>query len=125
MDSILKKIVGRELEPAGKVFKNVVLLKDTPARDFLRKMDVDYGRALGWTCSNCHVVGQFDTDKKNKRIARQMQVLTNYINGTELPKITELDKEYEQVSCAMCHRGTNEPKGTIPVSTGPMPISPR
>ena len=124
VDSILKRIAGREMEPAGKVFKNVLLLKDIPAGDFLRKMDVEYGRSLGWTCGNCHVTGQFDSEKKNKRIARQMQELTNALNVRELPRIKEMDKEYEQVSCAMCHRGTNEPKGAILVLPPP-PSTPR
>jgi Photosynthetic reaction centre cytochrome C subunit len=116
VDSILATIAGRENEPAGRVFKNVTLLKDMPAREFLNTMDTQYGRGLGWTCTNCHVAGKFDDDsKKNKRIARQMQVMQEYINGTSLSSVKELDVEYEKASCVMCHRGANEPKGTMPV----------
>ncbi len=124
VDSILKTIAGRENEPAGRVFKNVLLLKDMPAGEFLRNMDTNYGRGLGWTCSNCHVVGQFDVDtRKNKRIARQMQALNNLINDEQLPKIKELDATYEKVSCVMCHRGDNEPKATMPVPPPPRPTA--
>jgi hypothetical protein len=120
VDSILKVIAGRELQPAGQVFKNVQLLKDMPAGEFVRQMDTNYGRGLGWTCNNCHTIGEFDSDtKKNKRIARQMQEMTLLVNQQELPKVKELDAEYEKVTCVMCHRGSNEPKGTMPVPAGP------
>ena len=120
VDSILASISGRENEPAGNVFKNVKLLRDMPAGEFLRTMDTQYGRGLGWTCANCHVPGKFDDDtKKNKRIARQMQAMQNYINGRSLKRIKELDAEYDEATCAMCHRGSNEPKGTMDVPTLP------
>jgi cytochrome c2 len=120
VDSILATIAGRENQPAGSVFKNVKLLKDMTAAELLRTMDQQYGRGLGWTCANCHVVGKWDEDtKKNKRIARQMQAMQDYVNGTSFSSIKELDAEYEKASCVMCHRGSNEPKGTMPV---PMPV---
>src|SRR4051794_16329683 len=46
VDSILVAIAGRENEPAGTVFKNVKILKDMPAGEFVRNMDVTYGRGL-------------------------------------------------------------------------------
>ena len=116
VDSILATIAGRENEPAGTVFKNVKLLKDMPAGEFLRTMDTQYGRGLGWTCSNCHVAGKFDDDsRKNKRLARQMQAMQDYVNGTSLKGMKELDAEYDKATCVMCHKGSNEPKGTMPV----------
>ncbi len=125
VDSILKTIVGREQEPAGQVFKNVQLLKDMPAGEFLKNMDVNYGRGLGWTCGNCHVLTQFDADtRKNKKIARQMQAMTTLINAEQLPKIKELDATYEKVTCVMCHRGSNEPKATMPMPPAPPASSP-
>lgn len=121
VDSILATISGRENEPAGDVFKNVKLLKAMPAGEFLRTMDTQYGRGLGWTCSNCHVAGKFDEDtKKNKRIARQMQTMQNYVNGRSLAGIKELDADYEKATCMMCHRGTNEPKGAMEVLALPV-----
>lgn len=121
VDSILATIAGRENEPAGSVFKNVKRLKDMPAGEFLRTMDTQYGRGLGWTCSNCHIAGKFDEDtKKNKRIARQMQAMQDYINNRSLAHVKELDAEYDKATCTMCHRGTNEPKGTMDVQALPV-----
>jgi hypothetical protein len=120
VDSILRTIAGRENQPAGKVFKNVVNLKDMPAGEFLRNMDVNYGRGLGWTCNNCHIIGKFDdTSRKNKRIALQMQVMTDLINEKQLTSVKELDEKYDKVSCVMCHRGTNEPKAEMAVPPAP------
>ena len=114
VDSILASIAGRENQPAGSVFKNVKLLKTLTAAEFLRTMDTQYGRGLGWTCSNCHVAGKWDDDtKKNKRIARQMQAMQDYINGTQLASVKELDAEYDKATCVMCHRGANEPRGVM------------
>jgi hypothetical protein len=125
VDSVLASIRGREMEPAGRVFRNVTLLKDMPAGEFVRSMDVQYGRALGWTCNNCHVVGKWDDDsRKNKRIARQMQAMQDYINGTALAQVKELDAEYSKASCAMCHRGVAEPEGAYEVQALP-PQRPR
>jgi hypothetical protein len=114
VDSILATIAGRENQPAGSVFRNVKLLKNLTAGEFLRTMDTQYGRGLGWTCSNCHVAGKWDDDtKKNKRIARQMQAMQDYINGTQLARVKELDEEYDKATCVMCHRGANEPRGEM------------
>ena len=121
---VLHSIAGRESEPAGAVFKNVKLLKSVPAAEFLRNMDENYGRGLGWTCTNCHIAGQFDSDqRKNKRIARQMQQMTDAINAEQLARMTELDADFQKVTCVTCHRGSNEPPGRMavpqPAMTGP------
>jgi hypothetical protein len=116
VDSIMRTITGRENEPAGKVFKNVKLLKDMPASEFLKNMDVNYGRGLGMSCGNCHVVGQYDGDtRKNKRIAREMQEMTDYINTARLPNIKELDEDYTKVTCVTCHAGSGHPRATMAV----------
>lgn len=116
VDSIMHVIAGRETEPAGTVFKNVKILKDMPAGEFLKNMDVNYGRGLGMSCGNCHVIGQFDQDtRKNKRIARDMQEMTNYINTQRLANIKELDEDYTKVTCVTCHAGSGHPKTTMPV----------
>jgi hypothetical protein len=124
VDSILATIAGREAEPAGKVFKNVKLLGELSAAAFLKNMDENYGRGLGWTCGNCHTPNEpFSSDgRKNKRIARQMQKLTNLINQSVLPKVKELDAEYDKVTCVMCHRGSNEPKGDMAVPAPPASV---
>jgi len=116
VDSIMRTIAGRENDPAGKVFKNVKLLKDMPASEFLKNMDVNYGRGLGMSCGNCHVVGQYDGDtRKNKRIAREMQEMTDYINTARLPNIKELDEDYTKVTCVTCHAGSGHPRATMAV----------
>lgn len=119
----MRTIAGRENQPAGTVFKNVKLLKDMPAGEFLKNMDVNYGRGLGMGCGNCHVVGQYDQDtRKNKRVARQMQEMTDYINKSLLPNVKELDEDRPNVNCVMCHMGSGHPKTTIAVpqpSTSP------
>ena len=112
----MKTIAGRENEPAGTVFKNVKNLKNVPAGVFLKTMDEQFGRGLGWTCNNCHVIGKFDEDsRKNKRIARQMQEMQDHINLVRLKDVKELDATYESVSCVMCHRGANEPTAEMAV----------
>lgn len=119
VDSIMTAIAGREQEPAGTVFKSVKLLKDLPAAEFLRNMNVNYGRALGMGCGNCHVIGQFDLDtRKNKRIARQMQEMVNYINSMQLTQMKELDEDHVKVTCVTCHMGSGHPRDTMSV---PMP----
>jgi len=121
VDSIMHAIAGREQQPASQVFKNVKLLKDMPAAAFLKNMDENYGRGLGMGCGNCHVLGKFDEDtRKNKRVARDMQEMTDYINTVRLANIKELDEDYVKVTCVTCHAGSGHPKATMPV---PMPAS--
>lgn len=116
VDSILVAIAGRENEPAGRVFKNVKVLKDMPAGQFVRQMDTNYGRGLGMTCANCHVIGQYDGDtRKNKRVSRDMQLIVNYINNVQLTNIRELDEDFTKVSCVTCHAGSGHPRNTMAV----------
>lgn len=116
VDSILVAIKGRESEPAGDVFKNVKILKSMRAGEFVRQMDTIYGRGLGMTCANCHVVGQYDGDtRKNKRIAREMQTMEDYINTVQLANIKELDEDFHKVSCVTCHAGTAHARNTMAV----------
>lgn len=121
---LLAEIAGREQEPAGHVFRNVQALKHVPAGELLRLMDEQYGRGLGWACSNCHVPGQWASDeKKNKTLARGMQRLTDRINATDLPAMPEIGtNEFDKVSCVTCHRGAVHPANTMAV---PAPGTPR
>jgi hypothetical protein len=115
---ILKSVEGRENEPAGKVFKNVLLHKDMPAKDFLKKMDEEYGRAIGGVCTNCHVAKEWDKDdKKNKTITREMEKMTRVINESHLAKTKDLDEDYPKATCVLCHRGTAHPPNTLPKPT--------
>lgn len=114
---LLTQIAGRENEPAGRVFRNVQVLKDVPAGQFLAMMNEQYGRGLGWACSNCHVPGQWASDeKKNKTLARGMQRLADRINATDLPALPEIGTaEFDKVSCVTCHRGSGHPANTMAV----------
>ena len=102
---VLRSIAGREHEPAGRVFKNVKLLKDLPADEFLKTMDETYGRSLAYTCSNCHVENDFASDKKKgKVIGRQMQAMTMGIKRQFLSHIKEMDDDYQKATCVSCHK---------------------
>lgn len=73
---ISKQIEGHEQEPAGKVFKNVHIMTNAPAARFLLIMNLGYSRALGVTCTHCHVEGDFSSDdKRPKRAAREMAAM--------------------------------------------------
>ena len=112
----MRAIAGREQEPAGTVFKNVKLLKQMPAAEFLKNMDTNYGRGLGMSCGNCHVIGKYDEDtRKNKRVAREMQEMTDYINGVRLTAIKELDEDHGKVTCVTCHAGSGSPREVMEV----------
>lgn len=104
--TLLRELAGRENEPAGKVFKNVQLHKDMPVREFLAKMDSQYGRGTGSTCTGCHIPGRWENDSlKNKVISRQMETMTRTIQAGHLEKVKELDEDFPTASCVMCHRG--------------------
>jgi hypothetical protein len=108
---LMQQIAGREDEPAGKVFKNVKLLQDVPAKQFLTIMDHDYGRGLGVNCTFCHVANQWDSDRREeKETARMMIAMTDTINRTQLSKLhpNRLGKT-PVINCVSCHRGYNEP----------------
>jgi hypothetical protein len=107
-------IAGREAEPAERVFKNVrfELFKPIPAADLLDIMNGGYARALGVTCTHCHVESDFSSDEKRpKRAARAMAGMHRAINQ-ELAKMTELESDPEDrfINCGTCHRGSLRPQ---------------
>ena len=120
---VLASIRGRENEPAGKVFRNVQLHKDTPARAFLTMMDEQYGRGLGMTCTNCHMEnGNWASDeRKNKVIARQMEKMQRDIDARYIARVRELDEDKPKTTCVTCHRGTAHMPNTMDVPTAPVP----
>lgn len=108
-----QKITGQENEPASKVFRNIQLegLKNVPAGRFLRIMNGGYSRALGVSCTHCHVEQDFASDdKRPKRAAREMAVMHRMINQ-ELRKMQNLETKPEEraINCSVCHRGTINP----------------
>src|SRR5213083_2505651 len=80
---ILKSIAGHENEPAEKVFMDIRIerLKSVPAAQFINIMNKGYAKALGVTCTHCHVETDFSSDdKRPKRIAREMAAMHTSIN---------------------------------------------
>ena len=75
-------------------------------------MNGGYSRALGVTCTHCHVETDFASDgKRSKRVAREMAAMHRRINGM-LARIKTLDSEPEDrfTNCGTCHRGTLHPQ---------------
>jgi photosynthetic reaction center cytochrome c subunit len=108
----MKRIAGHEREPAEKVFQNVQWLKGVSAGTLLEIMNYGYSKALGVTCAHCHVETDFASDdKRQKKAAREMQVLHRNIND-QLRKLEHLDIEVDKrsINCAACHRGSIDPR---------------
>jgi Photosynthetic reaction centre cytochrome C subunit len=104
------QIAGKEGEPAKVVFKNTQVLAGVPAGRLLRIMQMGYSRSLGVSCDHCHVAGDWASDaNQNKRIARQMALMTNELNAKSLPAISELAERKPTVNCTTCHRGQKKP----------------
>jgi len=111
VQKIMKQIGGHEQEPAEKVFKNVQIMKATPAARFLTIMNLGYSRALGVRCTHCHVEQDFSSDdKRPKRAAREMAVMHRGINE-QLAKMKnlELSPQGHFINCSTCHRGAVDP----------------
>ena len=109
-------IAGREDEPAGKVFKNVKLLKDMPAGDFIEAMNKDYGKAIGRSCSFCHMPDKYDSDeRKEKATTRIMIAMEDSINNAPgfLPQLKNRRGTWPHIECITCHRGMNEPNHAL------------
>jgi hypothetical protein len=104
---LMKDIAGHETEPAGKVFKNVQVLKDMPAGRFLVLMDSTWGRGLGRNCTDCHVANQWASDSLNrKKTARIMAGMVEAINNEQLTKLpARPGAQPPRISCITCHRG--------------------
>jgi hypothetical protein len=106
---MLKALGPNAKKPAGEVFRNVQLLKDVPADRFLRIMDTGYRQSLGVSCDYCHVEDRWEADEKRpKRAAREMIVMTRTIND-HLHELTEINTEEATVNCTTCHRGYVKP----------------
>ena len=89
-------------QTAGQRFKNIKVLKDTPASAFLDSMG-SFTLALGKNCEFCHVKGKDDLDdKKEKATARKMIEMTHAINAQNFEGKNE-------VRCYTCHKGVAHP----------------
>lgn len=114
LDGLKKQIAGRENEPAGQVFKNVQLGKETPAGMFLNSMDI-YGRALSVGCSFCHIANQFDSDSlRAKKTTRIMIGMVGAINTEQLSKLPAgRGGQTPRIGCTTCHRGNQTPGNAL------------
>jgi Photosynthetic reaction centre cytochrome C subunit len=89
-------------ETAGVHYKNVQLLKDVPASQFIDAMR-SFSFALGENCDFCHVQGNFAADDKpQKAMARKMITMTTNINQANF-------NGQMRVRCFTCHQGHQEP----------------
>jgi hypothetical protein len=106
---------------AEQVYKNIQVLKGTPALELGPIMDV-MEAALGVGCGHCHARSPdgkgmaFDSDDKAaKRTARKMVTMTQAIN-----------KQFfggdQIVSCATCHAGSPEPKSVVALDALKPPV---
>ncbi len=100
---------------AEEVFKNIQVLKGTPADQLIPTMQF-ISASLGVECDFCHVQGAFDKDDKDpKKKARKMMEMMFAINKDNFSGRRE-------VTCYSCHRGSTDPAGMPPVmAEGPKP----
>ena len=111
---VLKSIAGHENEPAEKVFMDIRIerLKNVPAAQFINIMNKGYAKALGVTCTHCHVETDFSSDdKRPKRIAREMAAMHSSINKM-LHDMKEIEDPPDEryINCSTCHRGSIDPR---------------
>jgi photosynthetic reaction center cytochrome c subunit len=93
--------------PAEQVFKNIQVLKGTPANQIVPSMQF-IANSLGVECGFCHVRGANEKDdKKTKQTARQMIQMQMAINRDNF-------KGEREVTCFSCHRGSHDPVG-VPI----------
>ena len=93
--------------PAEQVFKNIQVLKGTPANQIVPSMQF-IAHSLGVECGFCHVRGANEKDdKKTKQTARQMIQMQMAINRDNF-------KGEREVTCFSCHRGSHDPVG-VPI----------
>jgi len=109
---VLRSIAGRENQPAESVFKNIKILKGTPAGRLVNIMNLGFGRSLGVSCGFCHVPGKWDLDdKEEKNTARLMFAMVMTINKDYMSKVPNDRGAPPVVNCFTCHRGNSRPIG--------------
>jgi photosynthetic reaction center cytochrome c subunit len=99
---------------AGESFKNVQVLKDIPASQFMPTMFF-IAASLGVSCDHCHMTSENGPwplekdDKKEKQTARAMMKMMNAINDQNFAG-------KQEVTCATCHQGHAEPVALPPIT---------
>ena len=77
-------------------------------------MNAAYSRALGVSCTHCHVEQNFASDdKRPKRAAREMAAMHRMIIE-QLGKMQNLETKAQEraINCSTCHRGAINPMAT-------------
>jgi photosynthetic reaction center cytochrome c subunit len=87
---------------AEEVYKNIQVLKGTPASELNQAMHLIEG-ATGMDCTVCHVEGAFDKDDKPaKTMARMMMQMVIDLNNTRF-------NGRQVITCYTCHNGHPRP----------------
>lgn len=90
---------------AAEQFKNIKVLKDVPADEFIPAMQF-ISASLGVECQFCHVQDAFEKDdKKPKQTARKMMEMMFAIDKDNF-------EGHLAVTCNSCHRGSIHPVAT-------------
>ena len=106
-----------KVETAGEKFKNIKVLKDMPADQLGRVMNI-MAASLGVKCGFCHVGDDFSKDDKGeKQTARKMLQMTFDINKNNFNGRPE-------VSCNTCHNGMEHPQTMPNLNAPPAPERP-
>ena len=111
----MEKLAGKEKLKAGDVFANLTLLQDTTVEALITLMDVNYSRALGVSCTFCHVDGRWDEDKKEEKGSSRLMIrMVTALNKEQLIKMPpNRAGRTPTVDCVTCHRGLNHPNNVI------------
>ena len=99
---------------AEQVYKNIKVLRGTPADSFNQSMHLISGQ-LGVDCEHCHLQKDRASDElEAKRTARQMIRMTNDLNKKSF-------EGKQVVTCYTCHRGHAKPANlpALPVADYP------
>jgi len=98
---------------------NLKVLPQNIDRDELVKIMGSFTRALGVSCTHCHVAAsgrrpapaEFALDtKETKQVARAMLRMVDDINNHHLPATGRDPAKLQRVSCASCHGGLPKPR---------------
>jgi len=90
--------------PAEQVFKNIQVLKGTPAGRIGQAM-VFASRSLGVSCSHCHDEKALHAEKPEKNTARRMFAMVAKSKET-----IYANERNTRMNCSACHHGKPEPE---------------
>src|SRR5437016_1943252 len=102
------KTAPSEQKTAEQVYRNIQVLKGTPADQLLGTMNFIAG-SLGVACNHCHTNPFDKDDKPTKQRAREMILMMRKINQENFKGALE-------VNCSTCHQGKTKPTTTAPLA---------